>query len=173
MCSGSRIRSTPTSRGAAGGAETDGLVVETTNPHPSFWKRWMSAIPLGDTTGLAPILALAVVHKVTPDIAFETTVPLAPEQAYNRVKSGLLAVCRTRVLSRYPKPISASCYYGEFDGGLSSNHPSLNLEFTITPAGTEHARITVHCRSGGNTSRPTHELKRREVRRLIEWIAAQ
>jgi hypothetical protein len=133
----------------------------------------MSALPLGDTTGLAPILALAVVHKVTPDIAFETTVPLAPEQAYDRVKSGLLAVCRTRVLSRFPKPISASCYYGEFDGGFSSSHPSLNLEFTITPASRERARITVRCRSGGNTSRPTHELKRREVRRLMEWIAAR
>jgi hypothetical protein len=149
-----------------------GRVVETTDPHPPFWKRWWSAIPMGDTTGVGFFLAITVVNKVTPDISFETNVPYPPEQAHERVKSGLLTVCRTRVLSPFPKQISAHCYYGEFDGGFSSRHPSLDLAFTITAQDSSGARISVCCRSGGNTSWPTHELRRREIRRLMEWIAA-
>jgi len=32
------------------------------------------------------------------------------------------------------------------------------------------SRITVRCRSYGNTSTDTHERRRREVRRLLEWV---
>jgi hypothetical protein len=143
-------------------------VVETTEHRPGYWRRvWSALSSTGtDTTGLGTIAAFALATRVTGRVSFRTSIPVEPAAAHDLVRRALLEVCRTRVLAKFPEPISARCFYGEFQ-----NAPLL-VRFELEPGDGMRTEIEAICESDGNRSRSVHELRRTEVRRLVEFIAA-
>ena len=102
-------------------------------------------------------------RNVTGDVSFRATVPVAPERAHELIKAALLGVCRTRVLAKYPKPINAACYYGDF------TDTPLSIAFELEPQGGG-TLIDALIASDGNTSRWLHERRREELRKLVEAV---
>jgi hypothetical protein len=111
---------------------------------------------------LVPWLLLRA-RNVTGDVGFRTTLPVPPERAHALIKDALLRVCRTRVLTKYPKAIHAACYYEEFiDEPLT-----IRAELESRNGGTQ---IDAVIASDGNTSLWLHERRRQELRKLVEAL---
>lgn len=140
------------------------MVIETTDHHPSWWRRFSDAAlsAQGGLVGLQKTLIIA--GSAAGRVGFATTLPLPPQLAHEAVKRALVVLCETQVLATYPETI-ATVGRGEFDG--------IPLAFELTSKDARRTRVEAICWSGGNRSLQEHKRRRREVRRLVEFIAEQ